>query len=193
MFNLMTRYWWTVALRGLVAVLFGLSAFLWSDITLQVLIALFGAFVFLDGVFTLIVAISSRNIHSRWWAILLQGGISVLVGIIAIAWPEVTAVAMLYVVAFWAIAIGVLELLAGISLHKQIDGGWLLASCGALSLLFGLTLLVWPNAVLTSLIWLIGAYAIFFGALLIVFGFKLRKLDGTIASTEYAMRQPSES
>jgi len=186
--NIMTQYWWTVALRGVVAILFGLAAFLWSGLTLQVLIALFGVFVLLDGLFTIAIAFNTRKVYTRWWGFLLQGIVGVAVGIIAFAWPAVTATAMLYMIAFWAIAIGSLELMAGIGICRDVDGGWLLGSGGFLTILLGVALLVWPGAALLSMIWLIGAYAIFFGVVLIAFGFKLRKTGGTLNQASYGFR-----
>lgn len=184
----MTQYWWTVALRGVVAILFGLAAFLWSGLTLQILIALIGVFVLLDGLFTIAIAFNTRAVYGRWWGFLLQGIAGVAVGIFAFTWPGVTATAMLYVVAFWAIVIGALEMMAGIEIRREVDGGWLLGISGLLSMLLGVALLVWPGAALLSLIWLIGAYAIFFGVMLIAFGFKLRKMGGKLNQVNHTLR-----
>jgi uncharacterized membrane protein HdeD (DUF308 family) len=109
-----------------------------------------------------------------WWALLIDGLLGIAVGIVAFAWPGITALALLYLIAFWAILTGVLEVIAAIRLRKEIEGEWLLAISGVLSVLFGLALIVRPVTGALAVIWLIGAYSIAFGALMIVLGFRMR-------------------
>ena len=110
----------------------------------------------------------------KWWALVLRGLFAVLFGIIALAWPGITALVLLYLIAAWAFVTGIFEIVAAIRLREEIRGEWLLALSGILSVLFGLALVIWPGAGALALIWVIGAYAIAFGALLIALGFRLR-------------------
>jgi uncharacterized membrane protein HdeD (DUF308 family) len=183
----MADYWWTITLRGLVAVLFGVGALIWPDIAIQSLVILFGMFVLIDGVVNLSVARRASKVHERWWVLLIQGAVGVGVGIVSFAWPAVTAVALLYMVAFWAIAIGMLEIAAGMRLSRNTNGGWLLTGCGVGSALLGAFLMAWPNAALHGIVWLIGGGAIFFGSLLILLGLKMKRLGIELSEDEFTV------
>jgi uncharacterized membrane protein HdeD (DUF308 family) len=110
------------------------------------------------------------------------GAISILAGIVAFAWPGITAVALLFVIAAWAIARGVFEILAAIRLRKEIDNEWLLGLAGAASIVFGIMLVAWPGAGLISLVWLIAAYSIAFGVLSILLSLRLRGLRSRLST-----------
>ena len=168
------KNWWMVALRGLVAVLFGIAAFVWPGLTLLALVWLFGIYALMDGVFTLISAFTNRRESNRWWLLLLEGIVGIAAGIIAIVWPGITAFALLYLIAAWAIVTGVLEIAAAIRLREEIEGEWLMALSGILSLVFGILLVIWPGAGALAVVWMIAAYAIVFGIFLIILGFRLR-------------------
>ena len=170
----LARNWWALALRGLFAVLFGIMAFAWPGITLAALVLLYGAFALADGIFAIVAAVVGMPRGMPWWALLLEGVTGIAVGILTFFWPGITALALLYLIAAWALVTGVFEIAAAIRLRKEIQGEWLLALSGVLSVLFGLALVVYPGAGALAVIWLIGAYAIASGVLLIVLGFRLR-------------------
>jgi uncharacterized membrane protein HdeD (DUF308 family) len=171
MLHLLARYWWALALRGLFAVLFGLLAFFMPKITLLTLVLLFGAYVLLDGLFDIVAAVRSPSHH---WALILEGIIGIVVGILTFLWPGITAMALLYLIAFWAIFTGVLEIIAGIRLRQVLtDEIWLILM-GVLSLLFGLFILIFPGAGALAVVFWIGAYAFLFGIMLIALAFRLR-------------------
>jgi uncharacterized membrane protein HdeD (DUF308 family) len=171
MLHLLARYWWALALRGLFAVLFGLLAFFMPGITLLTLVLLFGAYVLLDGIFDIVAAIRSPSHH---WALILEGIVGIIAGILTFTWPGITAMVLLYLVAFWAIFTGVLEIVAGIRLREVLTGEIWLILMGVLSLLFGLFILIFPSAGALALLFWIGAYALVFGFMLIVLAFRLR-------------------
>ncbi|MDB9303333.1 HdeD family acid-resistance protein [Nodularia spumigena CS-591/12] len=170
----LARNWWTVALRGAIAIVFGLAALFWPDITLTALIFIFAAFVLVSGVLLAIAAFRDGLTHTHGWLMLLEGAIGIAVGIMAFIWPGITALVLLYLIAAWAIVTGVLEIIAAIQIRKEIQNEWLLAIAGIASVLFGVLLLVWPLAGALAILWIIGAYAIIFGILLLILAFRLR-------------------
>lgn len=171
--------WWLVVLRGVAAVIFGILAFFWPGITLLTLIFLWGAYAIVDGIFALWAAISGRDeLAPRWW-LAIVGIAGVVAGILAFAWPGITAVVLLFFIACWAIAIGVMEIWGAIQLRKEIEGEWMLAIAGVLSIIFGLILLYRPNVGALAVVWIIGWYAILAGASFIALGFRLRSHSHT--------------
>jgi uncharacterized membrane protein HdeD (DUF308 family) len=181
MFDLIAKYWWTFVVRGLLAFAFGLIALVWPGITLIVLVALFGIYVIIEGVLSIVAAISNRWVRS-WWVLLLEGLAGIVIGGIAFIWPGLTAVVLLVFIAIWAIFTGLLEIGAAVQLRKEIQGEWILALTGVLSILIGLILLINPGAGALAVVWLIGIYALLFGGLLTFLGLKFRKLP-TSANT----------
>jgi uncharacterized membrane protein HdeD (DUF308 family) len=176
MFNLMTQNWWAIALRGLVAVLFGIAAFMWPGITLSVLAPLFGAYALINGVFAVIEAFSRDVSRERWWALLFEGVVSIVVGAMILIWPGLTAMRMLFLIAFWAIMTGVFEIITAIRLRHEIRGEWMMALIAILSMAFGLLLLAFPAPGAFSVILMIRAFVFAIGALMIALAFKLRSL-----------------
>ena len=171
----LSRNWWALALRGLAAIVFGILAFTWPGITLWALILLFGAYMLVDGVFAIVAAVRAAGNEARWWLLLVEGILGVLAGIVAFVWPGLTALALLYFVAAWVIVTGIFEIVGAIRLRREIEGEWALILSGALSVLFGVLLAVIPApAGILSLLWLIGAYAVAFGLLLIILAFRVR-------------------
>ena len=177
MLIVLARNWWALALRGLFAVLFGIMAFAWPGITLGALVLLYGAYALVDGIFAIAAVLVGRPRGMPWWALLLEGLAGIAVGIMTFAWPGITALVLLYLIAAWAVVTGVFEIVAAIQLRRELRGEWLLALSGILSVLFGIALVVNPGVGALAVIWLIGAYAIVFGALLIGLGFRLRSLS----------------
>ncbi|WP_106401829.1 HdeD family acid-resistance protein [Actinocorallia populi] len=172
----MARNWWVLALRGGLAVLFGLLAWIWPGITVLALALLFGAYALVDGAVALYHAFKGgvRGQSRSWLA--LTGACGVVVGLLALFWPGATAFALIVLIGAWAIATGVTEIVAAIWMRRQIEGEWWHVLSGALSVLFGLALLVWPGAGGLALVWLIGVFSIAFGVALIAAAFRLRSL-----------------
>jgi uncharacterized membrane protein HdeD (DUF308 family) len=175
MLTQLTRNWWGVVLRGVVAILFGVIALVWPRLTLEVLVLLFGAYALLDGLFAIITAFTNRAGHDSWWVLLLEGLIGIGAGIIILLHPRFATLVLIYIISFWAVVTGVLEIFAAIRLRKEIQGEWLLVLSGILSLVFGVLLLVFPAAGALTVAVIIGWYAILFGAMLLSLGLRLRK------------------
>ena len=169
-------HWWAWAFRGIIAIVFGVLALMWPGLTLTSLATVFGAYVFVDGIFAIIEAFKRRRTDPRWWALLLEGLISILAGAGAVLLPGVAAIAFTTLLGVWAIVTGVLQVIQAIRYRDEIKGeGWLIAG-GVLSVLFGATLLVWPLSGAITLVWLLGGYAIAFGIVMIIMAFRSRSV-----------------
>jgi uncharacterized membrane protein HdeD (DUF308 family) len=174
--GVVSRYWWVIALRGAVAILFGVLAFAWPGVTLSALVLLFGAYAVVDGVAAIIVGIKDYGERERWWATLLGGLVSLAAGIVTFMMPGLTALTLLTLIAIWAVMRGIFEIVAAIRLRKEIRGEWLMALAGALSIAFGLYMIAFPGAGAVAVVWWIGAYAVAIGLMLVVLGFRARRL-----------------
>ncbi|MBF8190659.1 DUF308 domain-containing protein [Nonomuraea sp. K274] len=167
-----SRSWWPLLIRGLAAVVFGFLALVWPGITVLVLVIFFGGYALVSGLFALFAGFR-HGARSRLWLI-ISGIIGILAGIVAFVWPGITSLALLYVVAFWAILTGVAEIVAGIQLRKLITNEWMFIVGGALSVIFGILLLIWPVPGLLSLVWLIAVFAILYGISMIASSLRVR-------------------
>ena len=168
-----------MALRGVIAILFGLAAFLRPGIALEALILLFGAYALVDGVFSIVGVFGGTRAGTPRWLLLVEGVVGVLAGLIAFISPGLTALALLYLIAAWAIITGGLQIGTAIRLRQEIEGEWALILGGIASVLFGLILAVLPAVGILSLVWLIGAYAVAFGVLLLITAFRVRGQQDT--------------
>jgi uncharacterized membrane protein HdeD (DUF308 family) len=166
--------WWLLALRGLAAIIFGILAFIWPAITLLGLMILFGAFAFVNGILSLMLAAKAPKGYPRFGSLILGGILGIIAGVVTFFWPALTAAGLLILIAAWAILTGILEIVAAIRLRKEIVNEWLLALVGILSVIFGVLLLLQPAAGAVVLIWWIGAYALVFGILLLILAFRVR-------------------
>jgi uncharacterized membrane protein HdeD (DUF308 family) len=168
------RNWWLVALRGVVALIFGVLTIFRPGVTLAALILLFGAYAIVNGIFTVVVAIAHHRGEPHWVSLLVSGVLSVALGIVAFVMPRLTALSLLYIIAAWAIVTGVSEVATAIRLRRVITGEWLLVIAGVLSVLFGVFLVLFPGAGALAVTLWIGTYAVMLGILLIALAFRLR-------------------
>jgi len=171
------RGWWVPAIRGGLAVLFGILAILVPGAALAALVALFGAYALVDGVFALLTAARFTHTDERWGLLVVEGVVGVAAGIVSFAHPAATALALVYLVAAWAILTGIVEIAAAVRLRKVIAGEWALGALGVVSLLLGIGLLASPRAALITITWMIGAYALLFGFGLLSLAWRLRRLN----------------
>ena len=172
--------WWLLALRGLVAVLFGVLAFVWPGATLITLVWLFGAFALVNGLLSLILAAKAPKGYPRIGSLILGGLLGILAGLLTFVMPGITALGLLMLIAAWAIVTGIMEVVAAIRLRKIIANEWLLILAGIASVAFGVILFLQPAAGALALIWWIGAWALIFGILLIVLAFRMRNWKGFV-------------
>ena len=178
---LLTNTWWLVALRGVAAIAFGILAFVWPGMTLLTLILFFAAYAFVNGVLALAQSFSGPK-ERRSIGLALQGVVSLLAGVIAVFIPGLTALALLVLIASWAIISGIFEIVAAVRLRKVITNEWLLIVSGALSVVFGALLVIQPAAGTLALVWWIGSFAVLFGALLLVLAFRMRHWRGVFSA-----------
>ncbi len=172
----LARNWWALALRGAAAIIFGVIALFWPPTAILALVAVFGAYALVDGILTLVAAVRAGRAGQRWGALVFEGIVSLAVGILTLFFPGVTTLALVLLVAAWSLVTGVAEVVAAIKLREVIQGEWLLALSGVLSIAFGVLLFISPLiGAIAIAIW-IGAYSIVFGALLVGLALRLRSL-----------------
>jgi len=170
----LARYWWAILIRGILAILFGILAFALPGVTLVTLVVLYGAFAFADGIFALVAAIGGGTPVPRWWLALI-GVFGIAAGVLTFFWPQITALVLLMFIAGWAIATGVMQIIGAIKLRAEIDDEWLLIASGVLSVVFGVSMVMWPGAGALALILVIGSFAVVYGILLVMFSLRLRR------------------
>jgi uncharacterized membrane protein HdeD (DUF308 family) len=179
--DILKRYWWMTLLRGLFWILFGIVILASPGISLVTLTLALGIVMFVDGIINAANAFGGRKEHDDWWVLLLVGLAGIAIGILTFYNPQVTALAVVYYVAIWAIATGLLEIIAAIRLRKQIEGEVWLALAGIASVVFGLLLAARPGVGALTILWLIAVYAIAFGVILLLLAFKVRSGVNRIA------------
>lgn len=170
----LARNWWVLVVRGVAAIAFGILALVWPGLALEALVVLFGAFALVDGVFTIAAAIRAAQRKATWWHLVLEGLAGIAVGVVTFLWPNITALALIYLIAAWAILTGILEVAAAVRLRREIAGEVFLAIAGLASIAFGILVVIYPGASAIAVVWVIAAYAILFGILLIALGIRLR-------------------
>jgi uncharacterized membrane protein HdeD (DUF308 family) len=170
-----TNNWWVLALRGIAGILFGIAAFLWTGITLIALIALFAAYLFVNGVLAVFAGVRGRS-----WLMVAEGVVGIIAGLVTVLIPALTALALALLIAAWAILTGIAQLAAAVRLRRLISNEWLLAGGGILSIVFGLLITLFPGAGLVAIVWVIGAYTLVWGAILLALGLRLRGHQGRL-------------
>ncbi len=174
MVDVLARNWWALLIRGLAAILFGLFALIFPVAAGAALVILFGAYAFVDGIFAIISAVRAAEAHQRWGAFLFEGIVGLIVAAIVFFEPRAAAIGLYITIAIWAVVTGILEIVAAVQLRKVLPNDWLLLLGGIASILFGILMIVYPLAGALTVIWLIGAYAIVFGVIMVGFSFRMR-------------------
>jgi len=188
---LLARNWWTLVIRGIIAIIFGILTFVWPAITLAVLVLLFGAFALVDGIVNLVGVFHRSSQHERWWALLLEGLVGIAAGLVTFFWPAITALELVYVIAAWALLTGIFEIMAAIRLRHELSGELLLIFSGIISVILAIVFAAMPLVGALSITFAIGIYAIIFGVLMLSLGFRLRSFEHTFGAGTGAMPLPA--
>lgn len=175
--NMLSKYWWAIVLRGSLAVVFALILLIWTKDTLSILVIIFGLFVLIEGLISIFGAIgASKDNHSDWWGAHLRGLIGIIVGFVMLLWPIETVVVFTYMVALWALLMGVLEIWLSTKIVREFAGRSVVLTLGILSLLIGIIIFILPYGSLMTIIWIIGIFCLITGISNIIFGFQVKNL-----------------
>jgi len=181
--QLLNNYRTMFLFRGIAAIVFGVLTLVWPKLTVLALVLLFGVFAIISGITVVAAALQNREEHG-WGVLLFEGILWLLVGVVALIWPGVTALSFLYLLAAWAIITGILELVAPLSFPMSGGRGVLMALSGLVSIVFGIVIAVQPASGLLAVVWSIGIYAIVFGILHLVAYFEARSVVSSLAGQQ---------
>ncbi|GAA2131708.1 HdeD family acid-resistance protein [Glycomyces algeriensis] len=173
MIELLARNWAWVLVRGAFTIIFGAMAVLWPGITLYVLIILFGAYAIVDGITA--IAMGARRSRGRG-VLIVMGVVGVVAGLIALFWPGISALALLYVIAIWAIISGLVSIVSGFGLSRDAGGRWLFVISGLAGVVLGILLLINPEEGAVALVVTIGFFAIIWGFFTVFTAVRLQRL-----------------
>lgn len=182
MLQALAKSWWIVLIRGVVAVLLGLMLWFRPESSLAVLVLFFGAWMLVDGVFTVVASIVGRKEQEDWGWMLVSGIMSVILGVLTLRAPGITAIVLVLYVAVWAMMLGISQIALGWRIRKETRDEWMLYLGGAVSLLFGISVLWNPGAGALSIVWMIALFALLFGISLIVLSLRLKGLAGRLSA-----------
>ncbi len=174
--KMMSKYWWVMLLRGILAIIFAFLAFFWTGLTLEVLVVLFAIFAIGEGLFAIGASIQASKHHEKWGTFLLEGVLGIIAGVIILTWPGISIVIFVYLIALWALITGLVEILIGGTTEITPTAKSMIILVGVLSLILGVVMLAYPGATIAILIWLLGVYALVAGIAMMVFSFQLKNL-----------------
>jgi uncharacterized membrane protein HdeD (DUF308 family) len=180
MLQQISKSWGLIVLRGVVAILFGVAAFIWPGLTVAFLVALWGVYALFDGLLALVAAFRIRDGGQPMWPLLLLGLLGIAAGVVAFMRPDVVAAVFLGFIAAWAILTGILQIVAAVRFRKVIPNEWMLGLAGVLSIVFGALVIARPSSGALAVVWIIGAYAILLGLVLTMLGFRVKSLGSAI-------------
>jgi uncharacterized membrane protein HdeD (DUF308 family) len=180
MLKLLSRSWWALVLRGVLSVLFGVAAYSWPGLTIVSLVFLFGLYALVDGFVLILHAISGWEEHP--WLLIIQGLTGIGIGVLTYEAPGVTALGLVLYIAARSLIDGALDIVAAARLRREIKGELWLVAAGLISILFAIVLIAAPIAGMLAAVGIISIYAIIFGVVMIVLGFKLRGLSRVMAA-----------
>lgn len=172
--NVIARNWWAVLIRGIVAIIFGILAFIWPGATILAIGILFGAYAFVDGIFAIVATVRAAEARERWWPFLIEGIVGIVIAGITFYDIRITLFALYITIAAWAFITGIFEIVAAIQLRKMIPNEFWLILGGIASIAFGILMVLFPLAGALALIWVIATYAIIFGIIMLGLAFRLR-------------------
>ena len=181
MLGMVARDWWVFAIRGIAAIVLGILAFISPAVTLAVLVLMFGAYVLVDGIALLVALVrGDEAARSHSWAVAIMGVLGIVAGVVTFVAPGLTALSLLYLVAFWAITTGAFQVIAAIQLRREIDNEFWMALGGVASIVFGVLLVASPGEGLLSLVWLVGIWSVVFGVSSLGLAYRLHGIDAAL-------------
>ncbi|GGM18460.1 HdeD family acid-resistance protein [Nakamurella endophytica] len=171
------RYWWVLAVRGVIAVVLGVIVLVAPGAGLAFVLALVAAYLVVDGITALAHAAAERRAGRPWGGWAFQGVVAVVAGILTLVWPGATALVLLYIVGIWAVVGGLAAVLSALALRRHgARSGWVwVLVFGIAAVVFGVSLLVAPVAGILTLLWLVGVWALIAGVLLLTAAFAVRR------------------
>ena len=173
--DFLARSWLAMLFRGVAAILFGVLAVAWPEISLFSLILIFAVYALADGTLSLVAALRAA-VRPHWW-LMLDGVVSLAAGVVAGLWPAPTTGELALTIGIWAMVGGVLEIAGAVALRRIIRNEWWLALSGVVSILFGTKMMFAPGPGALAQVWLIGAYAAAVGVFWMILSLRLRKLQ----------------
>ena len=182
MLDRLTRYWWTFAVQGVAALIFGVLTLIWPGSSLVVMIALFGAFALVTGVMLLVGSFDAGKQHLHWGSLFAAGILSVVVGLVTFFWPGLTAFGVLYLVVGWTLVTGILYMVASLEFRDVFAHAWLLTLTGALSIVLAAVLAIHPRSGILALTLVVGIYAIVGGISELTFAFRVHGLRQDVSN-----------
>ena len=182
MLDLISKSWWVYLVRGILAILFGLVMFSRPGGMAAFLVWVFGIFVFVEGIFAVVASFAGRKGNPNWWAVLIQGLVGILIGIVMFSNPLMTAVLFVRLLALWAVLVGLFRIFGALSLRKEIPGEWMHVVGGIITVLFGIVVFAWPEAGVLYFAWLIGLFAVLSGVFLIGVAMKAKSAGKAVTA-----------
>lgn len=173
--TILERYWWAITIRGIVSVLFGLFVLFWTKDILQVLVLLFALFVTASGIVNIFASFAARDAHEHWWVYLVKGIFEVILGIIIFIYPLISIIAIVYLIALWALILGIIELWISSNILREVAQRWILTTTGIFSIIIAILLVVFPISSVVTVAWLIGLFALISGIAMLIFGLEVRR------------------
>lgn len=174
-------HWQTLVLRGIVALLFGILSLVWPGISLIVFLTIFGIYAFVDGIASIVSALATEQGRRNWVWLLIIGLAGIAAGVITFAYPGMTVLVLLYIIAAWAIVTGVFEIIMAIEAHMvKAESRWLWGISAVLGIILGILLYSNPLTGILSLVWLVGFFALVFGFAQIMLGIRIRGVESPL-------------
>ena len=186
--QLFRNWWWLFALRGLLALFFGVLALIWPEQTVRILVQVFGVLALADGILAFIIGIGVMESNERWWMALLEGTAGIIIGFLMLLSLDNITPTLVYFIASGVVLVGVIELMAAIQLRRTITGEWAMLFCAAFSILLGVLVFAVPTANAWGLMWLIGLFTIVLGILLNTVTRRIRSLQPEIEAAVQTYR-----
>jgi len=173
---LLSKYWWLVLLRGILAIVFGILAWRWPGLTLEMLVLFFGAYALVAGLSAVVAGIAGRKESEDWWVLLLEGLVGIGIGILTFRAPGLTAVVLLFFIAIWAMVSGLMQIVTAVRLRKEIKGELWMVLGGILWIFLALCLVAFPLAGALTMVWVIAFVAVLSGVTQILLALRLRRV-----------------